>query len=556
MLPSAAAAQDAPTRLAARFQALVQDAGLEPDQVALLVLSTRHRAVLMQHRATELMPAASNTKLVMAYAALRALSPNFRWRTRISRIAEHDGAVDTGRQGLLIDGAGDPTLLYADLESIAQRLRAAGIRKLRGGLYLRDALYGAGTAVAERALAGRSVEVLEIPLEGRAGDSPQAPGEAASSARPPPAGEPGVPGQESGAEDTEDETGQAAPSAFVVEHNAPALLISLLDSGTVEVLSRLPAEALRILSRVQAGATQRSVLHLEQAWDDAQGTIRLSGTVSPGQHSFTVPITQPAAFFAHLLRAALHRQGIEGALPLRGAVPQNARRELLFSHYSPPLREAIGPILRDSDNLAADGLLWTLAAQGRPAGKTGALDPEDGLRWVRRVVQQDFPGIQNEMELSDGSGLKGESRFSARALVRVLSGALGRPEFGPEFLGALSRAGWDGTLRYRAFPEALQGRLRAKTGTLRGVQNLTGVLALSQDEVVFSFLIAAPGRARIKLQAAQDRITAELYELLRKEEIRTPEFDPLAPKVLAPPPPSPKPGRRKSLPPPSPSPKP
>lgn len=563
-----AAAQDAPARLAARFQALVQEQGLAPDQVALLVLSLRHRAVLVQHRASVPMPAASNTKLVTAYAALRALSPNFRWRTRISRIGEHDGAAATGRQGLLIEGSGDPTLLYADLEAIAQRIRAAGIRRLTGGLYLDDSLYGSGTSLPEQRPGMREWVEIRDDAEGvgavtsdparggEAGASPAAPGGEAAAPSPAPGGEPAPPRQTLTAEESDDEPGLASPSAFVVEHNAPELLISLPATGTVDVLSRLPAEALRIVSRLRPSPDRRTVLRVEQAWDGAQGAITLSGTVAPGQHTLAVPISEPAAYFAHLLRAALHRQGIEGGLPLRTSIPRGSRRELLFSHYSPSLREAIGPILRDSDNLAADGLLWTLAVQGRAAGKAGAPAVEDGLRTVRRVMQQDFPGILSEVELSDGSGLNADSRFSARALVRVLSGALSRPEFGPEFVGALSRAGWDGTLRYRTFPAVLQGRLRAKTGTLKGVQNLTGVLPLEQDELVFSFLISAPGFSRIKLQTAQDRVISALYELLRKDEVRVPDTDPLAPRVLMPPPPSRKPGRKKAFTPPVPSPKP
>jgi D-alanyl-D-alanine carboxypeptidase/D-alanyl-D-alanine-endopeptidase (penicillin-binding protein 4) len=267
-------------------------------------------------------------------------------------------------------------------------------------------------------------------------------------------------------------------------------------------------------------------------------------------------VDDPTALFANALRAALHRQGIEGALPLRRQVPAGARRALLFSHYSPALREAIGPILRDSDNLGADTLLWTLAVQARQGGRGSPPDVKDGLGWVLRIVQQDFPGIQGEVELADGSGLNMDSRFSARALARVLSGALARPEFGAEFKSALSRAGWDGTLHYRTYPPAIQGRLRAKTGTLAGVQNLTGTFPLAQDEIVFSFLISAPGQSRLRLQAAQDRIVAGLFAALRKEEIVSPERDPLGPRVLRPPPASPKPGRKRQLTPPTPSPKP
>jgi len=529
LLAAPAAAQDAPTRLADRFLELVREQGLAPDQVALLVFSERHQAVLMQHRAGEPMPAASNTKLVTAYAALRALSPNFRWRTRVFRIAKHDGAADTGRQGppdgLLIEGAGDPTIVYADLELLAQRVRAAGIRAVTGGLYLDESKFGAMPPGAARPAA--ELEPSDLPEEPDGG---------------------------TGAEDA---AGMLPPQAFIVERNAPEFLIALAGpGGAPDVLSPLPAEALRTVNRLQPSTTRRSVIRVEQQANDARTTFTFSGSVLPGNHTLAVQVDDPTALFGHALRAALHRQGVEGPLPLRTQVPAGLRRDLLFSWYSPALKDAIAPILRDSDNLAADNLIWTLAVQGRQAGRAGPPDLKDGLRWVLRILQQDFPGIQGEMELADGSGLNADSRISARALVRVLKGALARPEFAPEFESALSRAGWDGTLHYRSYPASIQGRLRAKTGTLAGIQNLTGTFPLAQDQIVFAFLIAAPGQSRTRLQSAQDRILEGLFALLRNAEIVAPVGDPLAPRVLTPPPASVKPGRKRHLLPPPPSPKP
>lgn len=366
-----------------------------------------------------------------------------------------------------------------------------------------------------------------------------------------------LPDEPDGGADRDDTSVLTPPRAFIIEHNAPDFLISLADKGGIpDVQAPFAPEVARIIDKLQPSQTSRSLLHVVQDIDDTHATLTFSGMVAVGVHTLSVPIDDPTALFAHALRAALRRQGIEGALPLKHQVPPGAKRELLFSHYSAPLREAIGSILKDSDNVAADSLIWTLAGQARPSGKQGPPDLQDGLRWVGRILQQDFPGVQNEVEIADGSGLNADSRFSARALVRVFSGAIARPEFGPEFLSALSRAGWDGTLHYRSYPAALQGRLRAKTGTLVGVSNLTGTMPLAQDEVVFSFLVSAPGLSRTTLQSAQDKIVSSLYALLRKEEILSADSELLAPRVLAPPPASAKPGRRKSIKPPPASPKP
>ncbi len=61
---------------------------------------------------------------------------------------------------------------------------------------------------------------------------------------------------------------------------------------------------------------------------------------------------------------------------------------------------------------------------------------------------------------------------------------------GPEINASLPLAGQDGTLRRRFWRTPVQGVMRAKTGTLSGIQSLSGFVGRGPRLLVFSFLSA------------------------------------------------------------------
>ncbi len=76
---------------------------------------------------------ASNEKLLVSYAALVALGPEYLIETDVLGRGELVGA--TWRGDLILQGHGDPTLSSADLLVLARRVRAAGIRFVSGALF-------------------------------------------------------------------------------------------------------------------------------------------------------------------------------------------------------------------------------------------------------------------------------------------------------------------------------------------------------------------------------------------------------------------------------------
>jgi D-alanyl-D-alanine carboxypeptidase/D-alanyl-D-alanine-endopeptidase (penicillin-binding protein 4) len=110
----------------------------------------------------------------------------------------------------------------------------------------------------------------------------------------------------------------------------------------------------------------------------------------------------------------------------------------------------------------------------------------------------------------DGSGLSSSDLVTPRAFVQLLRRMRDHPRARP-FLEALPVGGRSGTLRYRFRDGALQGRVRAKTGSINRVNTLAGYLDLD-DGGAWTFAIQLnhhTGSTRDALRRL-DAIVAEL----------------------------------------------
>ena len=89
------------------------------------------RTIFARHQTLALVPA-SNQKLALAYAALATLGPTYQIETVV--YGEGDLVGGTWKGDLVLKGFGDPTLSRRDLRALASQLRAAGVRRVAGGI--------------------------------------------------------------------------------------------------------------------------------------------------------------------------------------------------------------------------------------------------------------------------------------------------------------------------------------------------------------------------------------------------------------------------------------
>lgn len=148
----------------------------------------------------------------------------------------------------------------------------------------------------------------------------------------------------------------------------------------------------------------------------------------------------------------------------KSASETSSSRRLLLTHFSPPKSEILKSLLLRSDNMMAEAMLRQ-ASVGK--SRTDALAFQRSL-WTKRGL--DFTDIVIE----DGSGLSRTNRITPYFMADLLAWMLDQhPDF-MKFCNYLPLAGQTGTLRNFLKGTALDGRLRAKTGSLSDVQCYAG----------------------------------------------------------------------------------
>jgi D-alanyl-D-alanine carboxypeptidase/D-alanyl-D-alanine-endopeptidase (penicillin-binding protein 4) len=195
-----------------------------------------------------------------------------------------------------------------------------------------------------------------------------------------------------------------------------------------------------------------------------------------------------------------------GASPAPGA---DSPGSTLGQVQSPPLVHVVDWMLQQSDNVIAETMARQVAiAAGQPASFEGAAT-------AMRAKLDELGLPSDEANLYDASGLSRHNGISPKLLTDVLKlAASGQNPQVSSLFGGLPVAGWSGTLRTRfvtpAPNQAAQGVVRAKTGSLTGVNTISGELVTKDGRLlVFAIMADATGESGAARQAL-DKIAAKL----------------------------------------------
>ncbi|MFF9122810.1 D-alanyl-D-alanine carboxypeptidase/D-alanyl-D-alanine-endopeptidase [Streptomyces sp. NPDC014889] len=192
-------------------------------------------------------------------------------------------------------------------------------------------------------------------------------------------------------------------------------------------------------------------------------------------------VADPAAEAARAFADLLSGHGVRATVA--GTAEATGRAETLATVSSPPLSSLVERMLTNSDNDIAEALARQTAAAtgGRPdfAGGAAAI--------TAQLKKLDLP--LTGADFHDGSGLDRADRLTADLLTALLAKAAdpAGPGLRPVLTG-LPVAGFTGTLTSR-YTDGAAGLVRAKTGTLTGVNTLAGtVVARNGHLLAFAFL--------------------------------------------------------------------
>ncbi len=164
---------------------------------------------------------------------------------------------------------------------------------------------------------------------------------------------------------------------------------------------------------------------------------------------------------------------------------------------------------KNSNNLSAEMVLYALAEKkyGRPATS------ENGIKVINDLITL-IGHDPEKFRIVDGSGVSHYNLISAELILNFLKYIYkSEPEVFSRLWETLPIAGIDGTLGKRMTNSSAFNNVRAKTGTLSGVNALSGyVTAANGNQIAFSILIQNHVNMTSKARQFQDEICKILAE--------------------------------------------
>jgi len=450
--------------LAARIDSVLARPQLARAHWGIEVRDASTGQTLYSRNAGRLFIPASNLKLIVSAAAAHHLDPDFRFRTGLYAAGPvRDGTL----QGdLVLYGRGDPMISAryfpsrtAVFEMLADSLRARGIRRITGGIVADeswfDADYVRGDWEAYDLRWWYAAPVGALGFNDNSIDFRIEPGASA-----------GAPARI---------TGSPASAAYRLEN-----------------ASRTVASGRPHTFDLERGA--------------GPGAVRAYGQVPLGTGADTesFAVDNPARWTATVFREVLERKGIEVERNAVRIVSDPAASTVgestpIVEWRSPPLPQAIGSVLMNSQNWFAELLVKTLGREVRGEGSWSA-----GLA-VERAFLTGVVGIDSaDFVLRDGSGLSAGNLVTPRALVQLLDYVRRTPRQAVVRRALPVAGAQEGSLRTRLTD--LRGRVAAKTGYIGNVDSMSGFVTMPDGrEIIFS-IISNGGRPTATMKAGIDDV--------------------------------------------------
>lgn len=314
----------------------------------------------------------------------------------------------------------------------------------------------------------------------------------------------------------------AAPvSGLVFNDNCLDFSVAPAKGGGPAIVTTTPRTGLaRIINTCVSGGKGQPVLN--HAFDSFE--FKVSGRCAKAVNLGAVSFPDGGLLFADVFRRTLADRGIPTAgqtkrqrvRHLDGSLPPNVT---VLDRQQTPIAAVLARSGKDSQNLFAECLLkragyaWARrhhAPEPQGSWATGS----SAVMELMELARIDAGGLT----VADGSGLSRSNACTAAQLAKLLTWAKTQP-FGRMLHDSLATAGVDGSLRKRL--KGSEGRVHAKTGTMKGIRALAGYVD-SDAGPRFAFAVVFngyPGPAA-PYKTIQDRVCQILEEAAQAQVSR------------------------------------
>jgi D-alanyl-D-alanine carboxypeptidase/D-alanyl-D-alanine-endopeptidase (penicillin-binding protein 4) len=421
----------------AAYAAALREAGVAARASAVAIRPLDPGGLTVLENAASAMSPASTMKLVTTWSALNLLGPAWTWRTDVFALGALSGSVLDG--DLAFRGGGDPTLVIENLWLLVQRIRATGLRDIRGDVVLDKSLF-----------------------------EPQ-------------------PYDADDFDGAGDRAYNAGPDALLVNFKALSFdFVPDPQARVARIVATPQLAGLKLAPSVPGSAAPCGDWRASLRGDVSNPlapVFRGAYPLACGTRSWHVNALDHTGYFAAVFRALWEGGGGTWSGTVREAkIPTGAR--LVASRESRSLAEVIRDINKFSNNVMARQVFLTVGAEASGQPGNGARAAQ-AIRGFLAGRGQAMP----ELVLENGSGLSRSERIAPANLAAMLADAWRSPLM-PELMSSLPIAGVDGTTRGR---RAAAGAAHIKTGMLADVRAIAGyVVANSGRRYVIVAIINDP----------------------------------------------------------------
>jgi len=438
-------------------------------QLSYMVVDANKKTVLAQSQQETLRTPASMQKLLTATAAKLHLGGDFRYQTTLT--GDKGNIKNSTYLGnLRLNFVGDPTLKRADIKVMLRSLKELGIKEISGDFLLNQSHFN-GYQWSN----GQAWNDLGVCY--------------------------------------------TAPSnAIIVNENCVLGNLSLSSNDAKKATLFIPSyEPVSISADVDVVTKEqrKEQFCALEVTRNSQNSYHLWGCMVPRNRPFGLAfaVNDPFQYASKIIASELRKAGIKliGKVRLESKRQDKKNVEVLTSYQSPELDELLKIMMKKSDNLIADSLFKTLGASYfQRAGNF-----RNGSKAVKAILAEQGIDLENAY-LADGSGLSRHNLMSAELFMSVLKFVY-KNDKQFELLSSFSVAGIDGTLKYHKGVRGKQfkGKVFAKTGSMKGVANLLGVVKSEQGDRLFVLILNGYSKPKSVLTS----------ELLRDEKASKYRFE-------------------------------
>ncbi len=399
---------------------------------------------------------ASTEKMITTLAGLELLGADWRWKTSYLYSGTIEEGVLFGH--LFIKGGGDPHYVSENLWRDLSRLKALGIREIRGDI------------VIDRSYFEKDYQDPQF-------------------------------------REDWDRPYTAPADAALLNYQSIAMTISPQVTGKRALITVTPElPGLQVPKSVSLSG-QKTCVRWRQALElDASDPWRpkFSGAMPSGceEKLLAYWVSDANAYWQAYLQSVMAQVGIiwQGRA-VSGTVSSEAT--LLFDAWSEDLGSLVRLTNKFSNNVMAKHILLTLAAKdSHGIAASYARARAIVYRWLQQAVKVS----SEDIVVDNGSGLSRQSRVTAQAMTKLIAYGWRSPRM-PEWISSFPISAVDGTMSKR---RVAPGQAYIKTGLLNNVKSAGGFVQ-AQSGKRYALYAVVQGKGATQTDAPIDRLIEWVY---------------------------------------------